>query len=391
MSELQYDIVVVGGGPVGATAALALQTSGFSVALIERNKPPVAYDKASYDARVYAIAPQSMQLLQGLDVWPKLAATRVSPYQQMRVWVEQVDSALCFSAADAGRSELGWIVEHGLIMDALWNALDSVAVHAPTVIERVEFGDDPSPALMLDDGLRLQARLLVAADGANSKLRQDAGIDTLGWDYSQRAIVCHVRTERAHQGTAWQRFLRSGPLAFLPLADGRCSIVWSADETLAGELLALDDAAFRLRLAEALGGALGAVVESTARITLPLRLLHAQEYVRPGLALIGDAAHTVHPLAGQGVNLGFADITALVSVLTAARAAGRDWSGIRTLQRYARERKSANLDMLGVTDGLYRLFSAPVPGLRSLLGIGIDGVDQLTPLKSWLARQAINA
>ncbi len=388
MSPAQYDIAVVGGGPVGAAAALALHTSGFKVALIERSQPPVAYDSRTYDIRVYAIAPQSMALLDRLGVWPRIAAARVSPYRHMQVWVEQADRALCFSAADAGRNELGWIVEHGLIVDALWSALDGVAVYAPAGIEPIQFNDDLPPVLQLDDGRSLQARLLIAADGANSSLRHAAGIDTIGWAYSQRAIVCHVKTAQPHRHTAWQRFLRSGPLAFLPLADDRCSIVWSADEALADELMALDDVTFRARLGAALGSPLGAIVEATPRISLPLRLLHARDYVRPGLALIGDAAHTVHPLAGQGVNLGFADIETLVAELTAARDKRRDWSGIRTLQRYARARKSANLDMLAVTDGLYRLFKAPVPGLRTLLGVGIDGVDQLAPLKSWLARQA---
>jgi len=388
VSPAQYDIAVVGGGPVGAAAALALHTSGFKVALIERSQPPAAYDSRTYDIRVYAIAPQSMALLERLGVWPRIAAARVSPYRQMRVWVEQADSALCFSAADAGRNELGWIVEYGLIVDALWSALDGVAVYAPVGIESIQFNDDLPPVLQFGDGRSLQARLLIAADGANSSLRHAAGIDTIGWAYSQRAIVCHVKTVQPHRHTAWQRFLRSGPLAFLPLAGDRCSIVWSADEALADELMALEDAAFRTRLGAALGGPLGAIVEATPRISLPLRLLHARDYVRPGLALIGDAAHTVHPLAGQGVNLGFADIETLVAELTAARDKRRDWSGIRTLQRYARARKSANLDMLAVTDGLYRLFKAPVPGLRTLLGVGIDGFDQLAPLKSWLARQA---
>lgn len=391
MTAISYDIAVVGGGPVGAAAALALHRSGFKVALVERDVPPTRYAGDSYDARVYAMAPQSMALLNRLEVWPRIAAVRVSPYQRMRVWVEQVDSALCFSAADAGRNELGWIVEHGLIMEALWRALDGVTVHAPARIDKVEFGDGQPSELQLSDGHSLQARLLIAADGTRSSLRRDAGIDIVSWPYAQRALVCHVKTARPHQHTAWQRFLRSGPLAFLPLADGRCSIVWSADEALAASLMSLDDVTFRAQLTQALGGALGTVESSTPRISLPLRLLHAQEYARPGLVLIGDAAHTVHPLAGQGVNLGFADVGTLVAELTQARGRQADWSGIRTLQRYARARKSANLDMLAVTDGLYRLFSAPVPGLRSVLGIGIDGIDQLGPLKSWLARQATEA
>jgi ubiquinone biosynthesis UbiH/UbiF/VisC/COQ6 family hydroxylase len=210
----------------------------------------------------------------------------------------------------------------------------------------------------------------------------------VGWHYAQRAIVCHVDTQRAHRGIAWQRFLASGPLAFLPLADGRCSIVWSAEEALAGELLALDDAAFAARLGEAAEHALGEVLRTTPRLSFSLRLLHAQDYARPGLVLVGDAAHTVHPLAGQGVNLGFADVQQLTSTLVEARDAGRDWSASRRLHSYARARKAANLEMLAVTDGLYRAFRLRLPGLKAALGLGLEAVDKLGPLKSWLARQA---
>lgn len=393
MSRTTHDIAVVGGGLVGATTALALSRAGFDVALVERRVAPPAHDPLHYDPRVYAIAPHSMTLLDRLGVWPQIAARRVSPYQRMRVWVERADSELAFSSADVGRDQLGWIVEHSLLMDTLWQALDEVAVYAPAEIESIQpVGPGHAPAtanLRLAEGRVIQARLLIAADGANSGVRRMAGIDTIGWDYAQRAIVCHVRTEHAHQQTAWQRFLRSGPLAFLPLADGRCSIVWSASTALAEELMALGDAAFKRRLGEASGGRLGRMLEVTPRLGFPLRLLQAQDYVRPGLALVGDAAHSIHPLAGQGVNLGFADVETLVAELRSARDQRRDWAGLRTLRRYARVRKSENLDMLVITEGLYRLFNADIPGLRKVLGVGVDGVNQLGPLKTWLARQAV--
>lgn len=393
MTLIDHDVAVVGGGPVGAACAVALRQAGFSVALVERGAPPLPLhddpDTGAYDLRVYAITPASMQLLQQLGVWPRIAMRRVSAYAAMQVWVQRSDAALHFAAADVGRAELGWITEHRLLMAALWQALDGVSVLAPAQIEKITLAPDQPPRLQLQDGRQLTARLLVAADGADSELRRAAGIATVGWRYAQRAVVCHVRTERPHQSTARQRFLPSGPLALLPLSDGRCSIVWSADEALATALLALDDDAFRARLSAASGGVLGEILEVTPRLALPLQLLHAQDYARAGVVLVGDAAHAVHPLAGQGVNLGFADVAALVDTLHQANVARRDWASLRTLQRYGRGRKSANLDMLAVTDGLYRLFSAPLPGLRTLLAVGMDGVDQLAPLKRWLALQAI--
>jgi ubiquinone biosynthesis UbiH/UbiF/VisC/COQ6 family hydroxylase len=387
VSKDTFDIIVVGGGPVGAAAALALSRQGFETALVERGSAPPAYDPAYYDLRVYALAAHSMRLLDSLDTWQDIAAARLSPYGGMRVWERGPEHALRFDCADLGRTELGWIVEHSLVVAALWARLGEVVRYERAVVESAIFDEDAS-LLRLADGRTLRARLVVAADGADSQLRGLAGIDTVGWHYAQRAIVCHVDTQRAHRGIAWQRFLASGPLAFLPLADGRCSIVWSAEEALAGELLALDDAAFAARLGEAAEHALGEVLRTTPRLSFSLRLLHAQDYARPGLVLVGDAAHTVHPLAGQGVNLGFADVQQLTSTLVEARDAGRDWSASRRLHSYSRARKAANLEMLAVTDGLYRAFRLRLPGLKAALGLGLEAVDKLGPLKSWLARQA---
>ncbi len=387
MTAPLHDIAVVGGGPVGAAAAIALRQQGFRTVLVERAAAPAPYDPAGYDLRVYAVAPHSARLLDRLGVWTSISARRISPYAAMRVWERGPDHALEFDGAASGLAELGWIVEHGLVVDALWARLEGVSRYERTGIRSAQFGETGS-VLHLADGGELRARLVVAADGADSQLRGLAGIDTVSWPYAQRAIVCHVRTSRPHRATAWQRFLSSGPLAFLPLTDGRCSIVWSAEEPLAQELLELDDAAFMVRLGEAFEQALGEVLETTPRISFPLRLLHAQDYARPGLVLVGDAAHAIHPLAGQGVNLGFADVEQLASTLAEAREAGRDWSAPRTLQRYARARKAANLEMLAVTDGLYRAFRLRLPGVKAVLGLGMEAVGRLGPLKNWLARQA---
>jgi ubiquinone biosynthesis UbiH/UbiF/VisC/COQ6 family hydroxylase len=384
-----HDIVVVGGGPVGAATALALRAAGFDVALAERGPPP-AYDPNDYDLRVYAISPQSAALLDRVGVWESIAAKRASAYSAMHVWEDGVARGLSFDAADAGLPQLGWIVEHGLIVAELWSRFGNMPVYRGVDIVSAEFGESAS-RLHLADGRTLASRLVIAADGADSKLRGLAGIDTVGWKYEQRAIVCHVRTEKPHRATAWQRFLRTGPLAFLPLADGRSSIVWSAEEPLASELLALDDVMFRARLAESSEYALGDVLETTRRVVFPLRLQHANDYVRPGIALIGDAAHTVHPLAGQGVNLGFGDVRALATILGEARDAGREWSASRTLARYQRARKADNVEMLAMTDALYRAHRVGVPGLRAVLGLGLDAVDRVGVVKGWLARRAVGA
>jgi ubiquinone biosynthesis UbiH/UbiF/VisC/COQ6 family hydroxylase len=385
--KTRHDILVVGGGPVGAAAALALRAAGFDVALIERSAKPPVFDADDYDLRVYAISPASAALLDSVGAWSTIQQQRAASYSAMQVWEQGPANGLAFTAADAGLRQLGWIVEHSLVVAELWARLGALPVYRGIEIAAADFNADAAD-LKLTDGRGLSARLIVAADGTDSQLRGIAGIDTTGWAYTQRAIVCHVHTEKPHRDTARQRFLRSGPLAFLPLADGRCSIVWSVEEPQVTELLALDDATFCARLSGAIEHALGPVTGTTQRVAFPLRLQHANRYIAERLVLIGDAAHTVHPLAGQGVNLGFADVQALVKVLREARDAGRDWSVERTLAHYQRERRPENLEMLALTDALYRAFRLPLPGLRALLGFGLGAVDRLAPVKSWLARRA---
>ncbi len=385
------DIAVVGGGMVGAAAALALARAGFATALLEAREPPPWQVGHEVDLRVVGLAPSSIRLLDELGVWSAIRDARSSPYRHMHVWDEGSGASIDFDASDEGRESLGSIVENNLVQWALWQALQGAGVQrlCPASVQGFEPCRDRI-TLQLADGAQdsVDARLLVAADGADSPLRRLAGIDTGGRDYGQRAVVAHVRTERAHAHTAWQRFLPGGPLALLPLADGRSSIVWSLPQEQADRILALDDVAFCDALGVASDFRLGRVLESTPRASFPLRLRLAERYQAERMVLLGDAAHAVHPLAGQGVNLGLRDVVELRDTLVAAREAGHDLAAAHVLRRYARRRRSADaLDAWGF-DALARIYdwrSAPLVAAR---GIGLKLVNRLAPVKRRLARHA---
>ncbi|WP_268991838.1 UbiH/UbiF/VisC/COQ6 family ubiquinone biosynthesis hydroxylase [Dyella choica] len=383
------DVAVVGGGMVGAAAALALSRAGFSTALLEAREPAAWHPQDDVDLRVVGLAPSSIKLLDELGVWTSIRDARACPYAHMHVWDAQNGAAIDFDAADEGRSELGYIVENNLVQWELWQALDAAGVQrlCPVAVKDFETRAD-RVVLELADGESVSVRLLVAADGGNSPLRVRAGIATSGRDYSQRAVVAHVNTERPHGHACWQRFLPSGPLALLPLADGRSSIVWSLPEGEARRVLSLEDEAFIKELGVASDFRLGRVTATTRRVAFPLKLQLASAYHAERFALLGDAAHVVHPLAGQGVNLGLRDVAELRDVLAAARDEGRDFSSPQVLHRYARRRRSADmLDAYGF-DALARVYawqSAPWVAAR---GVGVRLVDRLLPLKRRLAAHA---
>lgn len=384
-----YDVIVAGGGPVGLALACALARGRLRIAVLERRPP--SPPGVEMELRVSALSLATQRILGALGVWPAIAAGRVSPYREMRVWDAVGGAEIHFDSAELGEPQLGWIVENRLIQIALWRraaAFDSVTLHCPAQIEDVE-QHRGSLGVRLDDGTTLTGVLLVGADGAGSRVRQLAGIDTAGRDYRQRAVVATVVTEQPHRETAWQRFLPTGPLAFLPLADGRCSIVWSTRSELAEELLALDAAAFDDRLGAAFGHRLGRVRVAGPRVAFPLRMQYARDYVRTGIALIGDAAHVVHPLAGQGVNLGFLDAAALAQVLLDADHRHRPLGSLTTLRRYERWRRSENLLMLRALDGLERLFDTAWTPLARLRSTGLTLADRLGPVKYLLARHAM--
>lgn len=386
------DVVVVGGGMAGAAAALALARGGFSATLLEARQPRPWSAAEDCDLRVVGLAPSSMALLSDLGVWTSIREARCSAFRQMHVWDAQGGAAIHFDAAASGRAELGCIVENRLVQSVLWDALPAAGVRVlcPARVQELAAGAERIE-LALADGSAVSARLVVAADGIASPLRRLAGIATRGHAYGQLAVVAHVATERAHQATAWQRFLPGGPLALLPLADGRSSIVWSLPEAEAQRVLALDDPAFMDAVGAASDFRLGRVTATTRRAAFPLQLQLAASYQAPRMVLLGDAAHAVHPLAGQGANLGLRDVAELRDTLHSARLAGRDIGAAHVLRRYARRRRSADtLDALGF-DALARVYGWTAPPLVAARNMGIRLLGHMAPVKRRIARHAAGA
>jgi 2-octaprenylphenol hydroxylase len=385
-----FDVIIVGGGMVGAALACALAEAQFQVGVLEARAPQTDWPAEEVDLRVSALSRASQRILSNLGAWEQMAQMRISPYTDMHVWDAGGNGSIHFSAGEIGEPDLGHIVENRVTQLALWERLaqfPNVTMLCPARIAQLETGT--SPSVRLEDGRKLQARLVVGADGRESLVRKLAGIASQGWDYDQHAIVATIRPQHHHQFTAWQRFMPTGPLALLPIQDGRCSIVWSTSPLQAQELMGLDEAAFCAILRQASENILGEILAVGPRGLFALRLGHAQRYVQPGLALVGDAAHAIHPLAGQGVNLGFLDAATLAQVLIEARKVGRELGAITTLRRYERARKGANLGMLGVMDLFKRFFSNEILPLQLLRNLGLSLVDHAGPVKDLVIRRAM--
>jgi len=384
----QIDVAVVGGGVVGAACALVLAREGLQVVLVE-GREPARWSREQPDLRVYAFAPDNAALLEDAGAWSSVREARAHPYRRMRVWDAAGGDELRFDADALGRTQLGWIVENALLVDRLWAALPAagVDVRCPARVEAME-QDADGVVLRLDDGTRLDARLAVAADGADSTLRRLAGLEVSGRDYAQRGVVAFVRTERPHEDTAWQRFLPTGPLAFLPFEQGLSSIVWTLPDNEAARLLAVDESEFNRELTLAMGGQLGEVTLASPRAAFPLKRQLAKDYVAGRVIVAGDAAHVVHPLAGQGVNLGLRDVAALRDGIRAARAKRADWDAPHRLERWARQRRSENATAAHAFDGINRLFSNDEMHLTLLRGPLLGLAGKLPPLVDFFWRHA---
>lgn len=390
-----YEVVVVGAGMVGLAAACLLAAEDrLSLTVIDAAGRPGFDPQEDVSLRVSAIAPGSQQLLARLGAWKEIRDTRLCPYRTMKVWdaTAQVDSpeTLVFDAAEFALPELGHITENALLQHALLMQLERQRVDmrfATPIRSVVRHGHRLE--LELDDGERLRPDLLVGADGAMSVVRGSAGIAVRTWPYAQRAFVCHLQPERGHRNTAWQRFLQEGPVGLLPLADGRVSVVWSTTPDIVEEALQMSDAALSDKLTEVTDGVLGRLSAKGARGTFPLEARHAAQYVQEGLVLVGDAAHSIHPLAGQGVNLGFADAGELADVLRRALAADENPGDLPTLRRYERARKGANEAMLRFTDALNRLFSNDSASLARLRRAGMFLFNKSGPVRDQAVRTAL--
>lgn len=394
----QFDLIIVGAGMVGATLACALADAPMRIALVDfaplTGSAPRAFTDSGYDPRVSAISAASENILRHVGAWQRIPAQRRAAYRHMRVWDAEGTGEIGFDADSLGESRLGHIVENHLIQDALLDALNDTAV---TLFgeQRVE-GLVREPAgwrVLFEAGEALQAPLVVAADGARSKLRELAGFQMREWDYLHDAVVTTVQTERSHRATAWQRFMPTGPLALLPLSDQQhnhyCSIVWSLLPEQAERVMGLDDRAFCDELEQAFEARLGRILACDARHRIALRQRHARHYAMPGLVLIGDAAHSIHPLAGQGVNLGLLDAAELHDTLRAAWQRGEGVGELAVLQRYERRRVGANLAMMAAMEGFERLFHADALPLRWVRNAGMRLLDGQSLIKGGIMRRAM--
>ena len=388
-------VLVIGGGSVGLAVAALLgsgdHAEALQVVLLEQRSIP-KWDPKHIDLRVYALSRASQWMLQQIGAWHHISEARVSPYRRMRVWESSPISglgSLDFDSADIGEPDLGHIVEDVLLREALLRRLEvlpNVELRLGLGLDKIEVGPR-DVRVTTGNGEILSGNLLIAADGSDSRVRTLLGLSVSGASYDQKAIVAHVGTRKEHMETAWQRFLKTGPLAFLPLTDGRSSVVWSMSSQHADSLLEQSSKKFINQLEVASEGILGGVDSVSARASFKLRVMHSRRYCCPRVALVGDAAHIVHPLAGQGMNMGFLDAVEIVDVIENALNRGEDPGDLRTLRRYERNRKGENLKMLLALDGLNRFFR--FPGISLLRVAGLSVVNAASPVKRALMREAL--
>ena len=390
-------IVILGGGMAGACLASLLARQGVApasaITLIEARLPARPEASAAVDLRVSAISRATQRILTVCGAWDSIVAGPICAYERMIVWDEAGQAggagSIEFDCAEIGQPNLGHIVENRRLQ---WALLEQARIAGVRTIQARVSGLSSAADSMtveLEGGTRVASSLAIAADGAESPARKMMHLGVRETERQQRAVVCHVRTAESHRNTAWQRFLRTGPIALLPLHDGRCSIVWTTTPDEAVGLVAQSEEEFCRCVETAVDGVLGRVESVSERVHFPLRSVHAEHYVLPRFALIGDAAHAVHPLAGQGVNLGFLDCASLAQIIEAALAEGADPAELRSLRKYERWRKGENLLMLTALDGLNGLFSNDNPLLGALRRTGLSAVNRVAPAKALFMRRAL--
>jgi len=385
---MDLDVVIIGGGLVGASLATALKSSGLSIGLLESQ--PASGSNDGWDSRIYAISPGNAAFLAHCGAWQHLDMGRVQPVYAMRVLGDE-GAELDFSAYEIGAPELNFIVENRLLHQALWQELeqqDNLTLFHPARCASLAWHDDCAQ-LTLEDGREIRARLIVGADGRDSRVRQQAGISAAPSLYPQHGVVANFIAEKSHRGTAFQWFQPDGILALLPLPQQMVSMVWSVSPEKSAALLALPDEELCAQVAAASHHTLGELKLITPPAAFPLRLLNLPHIIAPRLALVGDAAHNVHPLAGQGVNLGFRDARELANVLL-HRGVQSDCGNAHLLRRYERARREDIVSMQLTTDALQHLFNNNNPLLRSLRNLGLSLTNHLAALKKMLARHALN-
>ncbi len=385
----QFDVVIVGGGMVGAAVACCLGGSELKVAVIEAQVPEAFSSEQPHDLRVSALSIASKNILEAVGAWEGVRSRRYCPFKRMRVWETAGDTT--FNSDDIRYPELGYIVENRITQLALLDKLPSFAnieLLMPQTITRINY-DGQESELVLVDGRVLQAKLLVAADGGQSRVRQAVGLGVTSWDYNQHALVIYIETAYPQQDITWQRFVSSGPQAFLPLTGNYGSIVWYQSPDEVRRLQALSYEQLQAELVAAFPDCLGEVKQVLGVASFPLKRQHAQRYVKQGVALVGDAAHMINPLAGQGVNIGLLDAAALAEILVDARKRGKDIADLAVLQRYEAMRRNENLKMMTLMDVFYRSFSNDILPIKLLRNLGLGLAQRITPARNKAMKAAM--